>query len=49
MEAKDVRFKELINNSETQLTKKFLEVTVCSYSLKKYTCLIENYFSLKLF
>ena len=33
MEAKDVRFKIFINNSETQLIKNFF-VTVCAYSLK---------------
>ena len=40
MEAKDVRFKILINNSETQLIKHFF---------RWQFVLIENYFSLKLF
>ena len=38
----------LINNSETQLIQNYL-VTVCAYSLKKLSCLNENYFSVKLF
>ena len=52
MEAKDVRFKILIDNSETQLIKKFLYVTVDTgmcLVLKKYTCLKEKKFSLRLF
>ena len=49
METKDVRFKILINNSETQLIKNFFYVTACAYSFKKYTCFKEHFFSLKLF
>ena len=46
MEAKDVRFKILIINSETQLI--FVTVPMC-LQFKKYTCFKENYFFLKLF
>ena len=49
MEAKDVRFKILINNSETRLIKKFFRWQFVLVVLKKYTCFKENYLSLKLF
>ena len=50
MKAKAVRFKILINNSETQLKKNFFVDSMCFYcSFKKYTCFKGNYFSLKLF
>ena len=51
MEAKDIRFKILINNSETQLIKNFFMFQYVLVVLKKYfgTCFKENYFSLKLF
>ena len=50
MEAKDVRFKILINNSETQLIKKnFLYVTVCAYSLQNKLVLKKIIFLLNYF
>ena len=39
----------LINNAETQLIKKFLCVTLCAYSFKKYTGLKKIIFFIKLF
>ena len=48
MEAKDVRFEILINNSEPRLIKHFFRWQFVLL-VKKYTCFIENYFSLKLF
>ena len=38
------KIKTLINNSETRLIKKFLWVTVYSYSLKQYTFTLKFFF-----
>ena len=50
MEAKDARFKILINNSETQLIKNFFMWQYLLIVSKNIgTCFKENYFSLQLF